>query len=53
VCRLYEVIADPDAAALGQLRVIDESGEDSLYPLHYFAVVEIPEPLETVLLKAS
>jgi hypothetical protein len=53
VRKLYQVIADPDAAALGQLRVIDESGEDYLYPLQYFAAVDIPKPLEVALLKAS
>lgn len=40
--KLYEVIADADAAAHGQLRVIDESGEDYLYPSSYFAVVDLP-----------
>jgi hypothetical protein len=40
VRKLYRVVADPDAAALGQLRVIDESGEDYLYPLEYFAAVD-------------
>ena len=53
VRKLYQVVPDPDAAALGQLRVIDESGEDYLYPLHYFATVDIPKPLEVALLKAS
>jgi hypothetical protein len=53
VRKLYQVITDPDAAALGQLRVIDESGEDYLYPLQYFAAVDIPKPLEVALLKAS
>jgi hypothetical protein len=51
--KLYEVVADPDAAALGQLRIIDESGEDYLYPLRYFAAIELPKPLEATLLEAS
>lgn len=51
--KLYQVVADPDAAALGQVRVIDESGEDYLYPLRHFAAVELPEPLEATLLRAS
>lgn len=53
VRKLYQVVPDPDAAAHGLLRVIDESGEDYLYPLHYFAAVDIPKPLEVALLKAS
>jgi hypothetical protein len=51
--KLYQVVNDPDAAALGQLRVIDESGEDYLYPRQYFAAIELPKPLEATLLKAS
>jgi hypothetical protein len=30
--KVYEVLRDPDAAKHGQLRVVDESGEDYLYP---------------------
>ena len=39
----YEVVPDPDAVAPGQIRVIDESGEDCLYPVGYFASIEIPD----------
>lgn len=53
VRKLYQVVADSDAAALGQVRVIDESGEDYLYPLQYFAAIDLPKPLEVALLKAS
>jgi hypothetical protein len=53
VRKLYQVVPDPDAAVHGLLRVIDESGEDYLYPLHYFAAVDIPKTLEVALLKAS
>jgi hypothetical protein len=34
--KLYEVIADPDAEKHHQIRVIDESGEDYLYPIFLF-----------------
>lgn len=51
--KLYQVVHDPEAAALGQLRVIDESGEDYLYPHQYFASIELPKPLEATLFKAS
>ncbi|MFL5381979.1 MAG: hypothetical protein ACJ8GN_05655 [Longimicrobiaceae bacterium] len=53
VRKLYRVVADSDAAAHGQLRVIDESGDDYLYPVGYFAEVELPAPIEAALLKAS
>lgn len=40
--KLYRAIADTNAAAHRQLRVIDESGEDYLFPDRYFAAVELP-----------
>lgn len=38
----YEVIEDVDADKLGQLRVIDESGEDYLYSATFFNSVTLP-----------
>ena len=38
---VYRVLADPKAAKLGCLRVIDESGEDYLYPADRFMVLEL------------
>lgn len=35
--RAYKVLPDPKAAEHGLLRVVDESGEDYLYPQEYFA----------------
>ncbi len=40
--KLYQVLPDEDAAADGDLRVIDESGEDYLYPASYFVVIPLP-----------
>jgi hypothetical protein len=40
--RLYEQILDPEAEARGLVRVIDESGEDYLYPRKLFANLELP-----------
>ncbi len=34
--KVYQVVADEVAAASGYLRVIDESGEDYLYPKIFF-----------------
>ena len=34
--KLYQVVADETAAKLHQIRVIDETGEDYLYPEEYF-----------------
>lgn len=36
--KLYRFLPDPDAAKHGQLCVIDESGEDYIYPAEYFIV---------------
>jgi hypothetical protein len=38
---VYATIADADAAKEGQLRVIDESGEDYLYPESLFAPIAL------------
>lgn len=51
--KLYEVVPDAQAEARGQLRVIDESGEDYLFPRFYFLEFEIPEAVENVLRRAS
>ena len=41
--KIYECVADPQAKAHGQIRVIDESGEDYLYPVDIFLPIEIPK----------
>lgn len=51
--KLYRMLPDADAAADGQVRVIDESGEDYLYPAEYFADVPLPQSIEEALLRAS
>ena len=43
VCKVYRFVADVKAAEVGCLRVIDESGEDYLYPADRFMVLELPE----------
>lgn len=39
--KVYEAISDPEAAAMGQARVVDESGEDYLYPASLFRLVDL------------
>jgi len=41
--KLYEVVADADAEKHGQIRVIDESGEDYLYPATAFNRISLPD----------
>jgi len=50
--KIYQVLRDPDAAKHKQLRVIDESGEDYLYPESYFAPIELPQPVRKAVLAA-
>ena len=51
--KLYEVLPDEEAAKLGQVRIVDESGEDYLYPQSFFAPVELAELTEQLLVKAA
>lgn len=51
--KLYEFLDDPLAADKGLLRVIDESGEDYLYPAGMFALMPIPESLADTLHKLA
>jgi hypothetical protein len=50
--KLYRVLPDEAAAADGYIRVIDESGEDYLYPADYFLPIELPKAAEKALLSA-
>jgi len=51
--KLYEVLPDEEAAKLGQVRIVDESGEDYLYPQSFFAPVELTALTEQLLVKAA
>jgi len=51
--KIYRVLPDEDAEVDGDLRVIDESGEDYLYPADYFVVVELPKEVTKSLLRAA
>ncbi len=51
--KIYEVLEDASAAARDYVRVIDESGEDYLYPKSWFLPVEFPEKVEEALVQLS
>jgi len=40
--KIYSVVDDPQAEARSLLRVIDESGEDYLFPARLFVPIELP-----------
>ena len=42
VRKIYQVLPDPEANREGYVRVIDESGEDYLYPSNLFVSVNLP-----------
>ena len=48
--KIYRVVPDQDAAREGDLRIVDESGEDYLYPAEWFAAVEVPRRVKASLL---
>jgi len=50
--KIYQVLPDREAASHGQLRVIDESGEDYLYPARFFAAITLPKTLRRAVLAA-
>jgi len=47
--KIYEALPDADASDHQQVRVIDESGEDYLYPQEYFVPVKLPKATEQAL----
>lgn len=51
--KVYKVLPDAAAARDHHLRIIDESGEDYLYPASFFVFVEVPKAAERELLLAS
>jgi hypothetical protein len=51
--KIYRVLPDEDAATEGDIRVVDESGEDYLYPAEYFVFVALPKSVEKSLLRAA
>ena len=51
--RVYEVLQDAKADQSHYIRVIDNEGEDYLYPDTYFVFVDFPPAVEQALLEAS
>ncbi len=52
VRKIYETLPDPAAAGHGQIRVIDESGDDYLFPQEYFISITLPKTAERAVLRA-
>ena len=41
--KIYVALTDEEATKDGDLRIIDESGEDYLYPADCFVIIELPK----------
>ena len=51
--KIYVVLPDKDAENDGDLRVVDESGEDYLFSADLFVAIDVPAAVKASLLKAS
>lgn len=47
--KIYRILPDPSAEKEKHLRVIDESGEDYLYPAKLFFAIELPQAVKRIL----
>jgi hypothetical protein len=51
--KIYRLLSDKPASKLGMVRIIDESGEDYLYPEHYFLAIKLTPALQRAVRSAS
>jgi hypothetical protein len=51
--KIYELLNDPRAEEHNMVRVIDEEGEDYLYPREWFLPIELPERIEQASLELA
>lgn len=45
---IYQVLPDESAAKSNYVRVVDNEGEDYLYPAEYFIFLDLPQEIERV-----
>jgi hypothetical protein len=51
--KIYVALPDPEAQSAGDIRVIDESGEDYLFSARRFVAVELPLAVQASVRRAS
>jgi hypothetical protein len=51
--KIYVALRDPTAEKHGQLRVIDESGDDYLFPKGFFRSIALPDSIKKAVLAAA
>ena len=49
--KIYEILEDSKAGQHGMIRVIDEEGEDYLYPKEWFLPIQLPDTIEQAVLE--
>ena len=49
--KIYEVLDDSNAAKHNMIRVIDEEGEDYLYPRDWFLPIDLPQKIERAIVE--
>jgi len=47
--KIYQLLPDEEASKEGYMRIVDESGEDYLYPESYFVLVKLPREAQEAL----
>jgi hypothetical protein len=50
---IYQILPDESAAKSNYIRVVDETGEDYLYPAEYFVIIEVPSEAQKALMEVS
>ena len=51
--KIYELLPDAEAEQLGQFRIVDESGEDYLYPSSLFIDARLPKAVQAAVIEAA
>jgi hypothetical protein len=51
--KIYERLPDAEAEQLGQFRILDESGEDYLYPSSLFIDARLPKAVQAAVIEAA
>ena len=51
--KIYRVLPDPEATKHSQIRVVDESGDDYLYPEDYFVPIDLPDATRQAVIEAA
>jgi hypothetical protein len=51
--KIYEILPEAEAGIHAMLRVIDEEGEDYLYPAEWFLPIELPQNIEAAIVELT